>query len=107
MPGSGSSWKDDLFLKIINVLVYFLFLGSNVYIVTAPGDIYYAGRQTCELPSYSSLELPVTARFPARHHPSPMGVHYLVRLMSHFRIPCLTVVSRSVIHLLLLGTIIY
>ena len=66
MP-SHSSWTDGLFLKvqfdailsapppdwfqIINVLVYFLFLGSNVYTIASPRDIYYSGKETFLTPA--------------------------------------------------------
>ncbi|KAH9858597.1 hypothetical protein C2E23DRAFT_864486 [Lenzites betulinus] len=50
MP-SHSSWSDGLFLKIINVVVYFLFLGSNVYTVAGPTDIYYTGKDTYVTPA--------------------------------------------------------
>jgi hypothetical protein len=49
MPGTETShWKDDLFLKIINILVYFFFLGSNLYTVVSPKDVYYGSKETCE-----------------------------------------------------------
>ncbi|KAI0656674.1 hypothetical protein C8Q70DRAFT_921106 [Cubamyces menziesii] len=50
MP-SHSSWSDGLFLKIVNVVVYFLFLGSNVYTVAGPTDIYYTGKDTYVTPA--------------------------------------------------------
>ncbi|KAJ3490918.1 hypothetical protein NLI96_g1077 [Meripilus lineatus] len=50
MP-SNSSWKDGLFLKIINVLVYFLFLGSNLYTVAGPKHIYTSGKETYITPA--------------------------------------------------------
>lgn len=65
------TWKDGLLLKIVNVVVYFLFLGSNIYILAAPSGIYYTGKETF-----------IT--------PAPWG--FLIW---------------SLIHLLLLGTIIY
>ncbi|KAI0930550.1 hypothetical protein AcW1_009212 [Taiwanofungus camphoratus] len=48
---SNSSWKDGLFLKIINVIVYFLFLGSNIYAVAGPTDIYHSGKLTYMTPA--------------------------------------------------------
>jgi len=48
---ADSSWKDDILLKIVNVLVYFLFLGSNVYTIAAPHDIYYSGKETYLTPA--------------------------------------------------------
>lgn len=37
--------------KIVNVVVYFLFLGSNLYTVAGPKDIYYTGRETYITPA--------------------------------------------------------
>jgi hypothetical protein len=45
------SWKDGILLKIINVLVYLFFLGSNVYTVSTPGNIYYGAKQTYFTPA--------------------------------------------------------
>jgi len=45
------SWKDGLFLKIVNVIVYFLFLGSNIYTIAAPGSIYTHGKETYITPA--------------------------------------------------------
>jgi len=47
----ADTWKDGLFLKIINVIVYLLFLGSNVYTVAAPHDVYYNGKETFITPA--------------------------------------------------------
>jgi len=47
----ANSWKDGIFLKITNVIVYFAFLGSNIYTVTAPSSIYYGGRETYITPA--------------------------------------------------------
>jgi len=58
-------------LKIVNIIVYILFLGSNVYTIAAPSDIYFAAK-----PTYIT--------------PAPWAF-----------------VIWTVIHLLLLGTIIY
>jgi len=48
---SDSSWKDGILLKIVNVIVYFLFLGSNIYTLAAPNDIYYTGKETYITPA--------------------------------------------------------
>jgi hypothetical protein len=48
---STSSWKDGIFLKIVNVVVYFFFLGSNIYTVAGPGDVYHSTRETYLTPS--------------------------------------------------------
>jgi hypothetical protein len=37
--------------QIVNVIVYLLFLGSNVYTVAAPNDIYYTGKETYLTPA--------------------------------------------------------
>ncbi|KAL6310315.1 hypothetical protein BKA93DRAFT_755425 [Sparassis latifolia] len=50
MPAT-SSWKDDIFLKIVNIIVYFLFLGSNIYTVAGPSSIYYTGKETYITPA--------------------------------------------------------
>jgi len=44
-------WQDNIFLKIVNVIVYFLFLGSNIYTVTSPSSIYYYGKETYITPA--------------------------------------------------------
>ncbi|KAG2075903.1 hypothetical protein BDR04DRAFT_1090671 [Suillus decipiens] len=44
-------WTDDILLKIANIIVYFLFLGSNVYTVAAPRDIYFNARETYITPA--------------------------------------------------------
>jgi len=67
----ASSWKDGLFLKIINVIVYILFLGSNAYAVALPGGPYFSGKETYITPA-----------------PWAFGIW-------------------SLIHLLMLGTVIY
>ncbi|PSR73134.1 hypothetical protein PHLCEN_2v10990 [Hermanssonia centrifuga] len=47
----GYSWKDGILLKIVNVLVYFLFLGSNIYAVAGPSDVFYTGKETYVTPA--------------------------------------------------------
>ncbi|KAJ6558523.1 hypothetical protein DFH09DRAFT_922414 [Mycena vulgaris] len=47
----AGSWKDGIFLKIVNVLVYFLFLGSNIYIVAGGAGVYYGGKETYVTPA--------------------------------------------------------
>lgn len=37
--------------QIVNVIVYFTFLGSNVYAVAGPGDIYQHSRETYFTPA--------------------------------------------------------
>ncbi|KAF8893868.1 hypothetical protein BD779DRAFT_1435362 [Infundibulicybe gibba] len=48
---ADASWKDGILLKILNIIVYFLFLGSNLYTVTAPSDIYYNAKETYITPA--------------------------------------------------------
>lgn len=48
---SDPSWKDDLLLKIVNLLVYFLFLGSNIYTAASPSAIYFSGKETYITPA--------------------------------------------------------
>jgi len=48
---ADSSWKDGIILKIVNVLAYFLFLGSNIYTVASPDGIYYTGKETYITPA--------------------------------------------------------
>jgi len=43
---ADTTWKDGILLKIVNVLVYFFFLGSNIYTVAGPTGIYYGGKET-------------------------------------------------------------
>ncbi|KAH7098289.1 hypothetical protein BKA62DRAFT_713651 [Auriculariales sp. MPI-PUGE-AT-0066] len=71
MPPSHeeTNWTDGLFLKIVNVIVYFTLLGSNIYAVAGPGPL--GGRESYFTPA-----------------PYAFGVWGLI-------------------HLLLLGTIIY
>jgi hypothetical protein len=46
-----AQWREGLFLKIVNVLVYFLFLGSNIYTIVTPDAIYGNLKQTYLSPS--------------------------------------------------------
>lgn len=50
MPDS-TSWKDGIFLKLVNVVVYILFLGSNIYTVATPEDVYRSTKETYFTPS--------------------------------------------------------
>ncbi|CCM01161.1 uncharacterized protein FIBRA_03209 [Fibroporia radiculosa] len=50
MPANHSA-ASSLFLKIINVIAYFLFLGSNIYTIAGPADIYYTGKETYITPA--------------------------------------------------------
>ena len=42
---------DLIVCQIVNVVVYFLFLVSNIYTVAAPNDIYYTGKETYLTPA--------------------------------------------------------
>ncbi|KAJ7251817.1 hypothetical protein B0H12DRAFT_1118983 [Mycena haematopus] len=46
----SGSWTDGIALKIVNVLVYWLFLGSNIYTYAA-GSTYYGGKETYITPA--------------------------------------------------------
>ncbi|EJC99844.1 uncharacterized protein FOMMEDRAFT_136431 [Fomitiporia mediterranea MF3/22] len=48
---ANSSWKDGILLKILNVVVYFLFLGSNIYSVAIPKGSYHTGKETFFTPA--------------------------------------------------------
>jgi len=48
---ADDSWKDGIFLKIVNVVVYFLFLGSNIYSIAGPEDAYRSGKETYFTPA--------------------------------------------------------
>ncbi|KAF8160930.1 hypothetical protein B0H34DRAFT_358086 [Crassisporium funariophilum] len=47
----ADTWKDGILLKIVNILVYFVFLGSNIYTVASPSSIYYYGKETYITPA--------------------------------------------------------
>jgi len=47
----SDSWKDGILLKIVNIIVYLLFLGSNIYTVAVPNEIYYTGKETYITPA--------------------------------------------------------
>ncbi|KIJ52243.1 hypothetical protein M422DRAFT_26430 [Sphaerobolus stellatus SS14] len=47
----ADTWKDGILLKIVNVIVYFLFLGSNIYTIASPEGIYYGGKETYFTPA--------------------------------------------------------
>jgi len=47
----SDSWKDGILLKIVNIIVYFVFLGSNIYTVASPDSIYYYGKDTYITPA--------------------------------------------------------
>lgn len=67
----ANDWKDGILLKITNVIVYFLFLGSNIYTVAGPAQPWNHGKETYITPAPWAFSI------------------------------------WSLIHLLLLGTIIY
>ena len=47
----ATSWRDGIRLKLVNILVYFLFLGSNIYIVASPHSIYFDRKETYFTPA--------------------------------------------------------
>lgn len=44
-------WKDGILLKVANIVVYFAFLGSNVYTVAGPDHNYSSGKETYFTPA--------------------------------------------------------
>jgi len=68
---ASAQWKDGILLKIVNVLSYLFFLGSNIYTVASPTPVYGVLKETYLTPS------------------------------------CWAFFAWSLIHFLLLGTIIY
>jgi hypothetical protein len=48
---ASAQWREGLPLKIVNVIVYFLFLGSNIYTVASPHSIYGNIKQTYFTPA--------------------------------------------------------
>jgi hypothetical protein len=47
----GYSWSDGILLKIVNILVYMFFLGSNIYAVAGPDSVYWTGKETYVTPA--------------------------------------------------------
>jgi len=47
----SDDWKDGIFLKIVNIVVYILFLGSNIYTVAGPESVYHSGKETYFTPA--------------------------------------------------------
>jgi len=48
----AGEWKQGLALKIVNVVCYLLFLGSNIYIVASPQTFYISSKQTFITPAH-------------------------------------------------------
>jgi hypothetical protein len=46
-----SSWYSDIILKLTNIVVYFLLLGSNIYNVAGPDGVYHHGKITYFTPA--------------------------------------------------------
>lgn len=67
----SASWKDGILLKIINVIVYFVFLGSNIYTVASPSSIYYYGKETYITPAPWAFLIWYTRSPPIRSTCSP------------------------------------
>ena len=47
----ADTWRDGILLKLVNIFVYFVFLGSNIYTIAAPSSIYYNGKETYITPA--------------------------------------------------------
>jgi len=98
---ANDSWKDGILLKIVNVVVYFLFLGSNIYTVAGPGGAYHYGKETYFTPAAYAFGI-WCVRFP-----SHVRFRFRVVLILIVLLYAATPASRSLIHLLLLGAIVY
>lgn len=48
---ADTSWKDGILLKIVNIVVYLLFLGTDLYTLAAPGDTYHTRKETYLTPA--------------------------------------------------------
>jgi len=46
-----TSWTDGILLKLVNVAVYVFFLGSNIYTLATPEDVYRSTKETYFTPS--------------------------------------------------------
>ncbi|KAG7090922.1 hypothetical protein E1B28_009996 [Marasmius oreades] len=47
----ADTWTDGLLLKLINVVCYLFFLGSNIYTVASPTGVYYSTKLTYITPA--------------------------------------------------------
>ncbi|KAI9508059.1 hypothetical protein F5148DRAFT_1199736 [Russula earlei] len=47
----SDSWQDGIWLKLLNIIVYFLFLGSNIFTIAGLDNVYVDGKQTYITPS--------------------------------------------------------
>lgn len=47
----SNNWTDGIVLKVVNILSFFIFLGSNIWTIAAPRDIYYTGKETYITPA--------------------------------------------------------
>ena len=47
----ADTWKDGILLKLVNIIVYIVFLGSNIYTIASPSSIYYHGKETYITPA--------------------------------------------------------
>jgi len=48
---SDDSWKDGILLKIVNIIVYIVFLGSNIYSIAGREKVYVGGKETYFTPA--------------------------------------------------------
>lgn len=47
----ATSWKDKIPLKLVNIIAYLLFLGSNIYTVASPDSVYFNRKETYLTPA--------------------------------------------------------
>ncbi|KAL1756282.1 hypothetical protein FB107DRAFT_248382 [Schizophyllum commune] len=93
---------SGLVLKIVNVISYLLFLGSNVYTVAAPSDIYYTGKETYLTPApwafliWSLIHLLLLGTVVYQFFPA--GKRVIVDGIS-WRLPLLAVLNAIYVHL--------
>jgi len=47
----AQQWQDRIFLKAVNIIAYFLFLGSNVWSFADPSSLYLSSKETYITPA--------------------------------------------------------
>lgn len=99
----ADTWKDGILLKIVNLLAYFFFLGSNIYTITGPHDsIYYGGKETYVTPApwayliWSLIHVLLLGTVIYQFFPN--GKHVIVDAVS-WRFPLLAVLNAIYINL--------
>lgn len=91
-------------IQIVNVVVYIFFLGSNVYTVATPEDVYRFSKDTYFTPSiwaYGIWYVHITFLWRFGCSSAAFCFAFLFSFLNSLRY------NRSLIHLLLLGLIIY